>query len=133
MFFVYVFVIVYLEICLMKHFINLKVNKKSLINLFFSIVFLIALGLIIFIVPPSQQFHFVSITISVLYIFLVLLYFFMFFLSMVLLKSVKHALSISLFTITALFFLLYKLTHPLFFIMLAALFIVAELLFTAKK
>jgi hypothetical protein len=87
------------------------------------------LGYMLYTVPPSFTASLYSIKISIVLLFFILALFFLFSLFMFLTGSKKHASLLSLFIIICLVFLLYNFTQPFFFVLLAALFFILEILF----
>jgi hypothetical protein len=108
-------------------------KKRSWRFLFISLALLAAVTYLIYSVPPTMQFLVFSFRISVLYIFFPLLFLCVFCFSAFLFRSEKHALLIAAFALLSLLLLSNDLNHPFFFILLAALFLVIELIFIYNK
>src|SRR5664279_1782580 len=110
-----------------------RTRKRSHLFLFSGFISLILLLLLIYYFPPDLQLPILNSQISTLYIFLFLLFCFLFSASTYIFASKKHGLLIGLFVPLYLLFRLNNLTHPFFFLLLLALFIVLELLFSYRK
>ena len=114
--------------------VQFKRKKKHIfINIFLSIAFLLATVALVQSFPPGFMIEIGNIAFSVIIVFFISIFLFIFFLVYALSGSKKHGILLSTFGISCLLFLFYKLTNPLFFILLAALFLVLELLFISKN
>lgn len=121
-----------------KHFnksFNKSFYKKKLFlkPIPFIIIFLITTCYLVFYFPPSYQISFYQYRISILYLFLASLFFFLYFTGMFVTRSKKHGSLIALFVIIYLIFRLNKLTDPLFLFLLIGLFLVMEFFFTKRS
>lgn len=95
---------------------------------------LCALVYLIVTVPPTTSYDALfTMQLSVLPVFHALLFLFLFGISSFLLRSKIHGVLIGLVVVIYLLFRQNDLTHPFFALMLAALFLVLELLFSYKK
>ncbi|GIW61345.1 MAG: hypothetical protein KatS3mg089_0197 [Patescibacteria group bacterium] len=101
--------------------------------LILSILSFIALLIIITTLSPYQNFSIKFASIPVVIIFYMLLALFIFSFFAFLLKSRKHGILLSIFTVIYFVFRANNLTHPFFFLLLLALFLTLELLFTSKR
>lgn len=109
---------------------NIKSSFKYLI---LSILLSVTLYLLISNYPPNHIYTLGFVKISILIPFFIILFvLFNFILSLFFNRSLQTIL-LSLFLVTCLIFIVNKLTNPFFFIMLAALFVVIELIFYAFK
>ena len=98
-----------------------------------SLIILAGLIFMISIFPPDYQINLLNINLPIISCFFVLLFFFIFTLGTFLFKSKTQGFLIGLLIIGFLIFRVNNLTHPFFFILLGALFLTLELLFTYKK
>lgn len=109
-------------------------RKKRPINLLMlSLLSFVGLGLLIFFFQPTAHFSLFILQLPVLPFFFVLLFFSCYGLCSYLFKSRRHGILITCFVIIYLLFRLNNLTHPFFLIILAALFLTVELLFSYRK
>lgn len=108
-------------------------NGRKLLYLLLGIPSLIGLIYIIIAVPPTQTLLLNPVNISVIYLTLFLLGLSIFCIISYILKSSKHGILATLFVLVFFWLRLNKLLHPIFSILLIALFLTLELLFTAKK
>lgn len=109
-------------------------NKRPWKFLLLSLVSIILLCYIVVSLPPSFRFSFFSYKVSVLFVFFPLLFSFLFSLVVFFFNTKNHALLGAAFIVVSLMLLVNKLTHPFFFIMLAALVLVLELfLYSLQK
>jgi hypothetical protein len=110
-------------------------NKRShpLKFLVLGILALFALAALIYFVSPSQLIPVSSFQISILPLFFLLTFVFFFSGATFALGSKIHGILLGFLVITYLIFRLNDLTHPFFALLLLALFLVLELLFTYRK
>jgi hypothetical protein len=108
-------------------------NKRSIMFLLVGILLGIATVLSVLLIPPTMTFTVAAQQLSVVPLFLCLLFFFLFFLSTYIINSKIHGVLIAAFVVCYLLFRLNNLTHPLFLLLLTAIFIVLELFFSFKK
>jgi hypothetical protein len=106
-------------------------NPTKFLYLFIIFIFLL-LGLIYF-YPPEYKFQIFGYRLSVISLFFPLLFFITYSLTAYLSKSSKHGVLAGLFIVFFLIFRLTNLTHPFFFLLLASLFLILELLFSYRK
>lgn len=104
-------------------------RNLSLKLLPFIVLFLITTCFLIFYFPPTYQIQVLQYNLPIIYPFLISVFCFFFFLGAFTLKSKKHGLFLGFFVVLYLIFRLNNLTHPLFLILLIALFLVVEFLF----
>lgn len=83
--------------------------------------------------PPTYRISIQQFSFSILYVFFISLFLLIFFTGEVVLKNKKHGFFIALFVISYLIFRLNDLTHPLFFFLLLALFLVLEFFFARQN
>lgn len=109
-------------------------GKKSKL-LLTSLCILFCCGSItyIFCIPPSTQFAIIGYVVPSYTFFLFLLFGFLLTSGMYLFRSKVHGLLISLFVICYLLLRLNGLTHPLFLILLTAIFLSLELMVSYRK
>ena len=110
-----------------KYFYKRNLSLKYLI---YSLFFFVATVALIIYFPPTYQIPIMRFRLSIMTPFFITFFLLLYFLGRLVLKSKKHALIITLFVVSYLLFRLNNLTHPLFLILLLALFLVAEFLFT---
>ena len=108
-------------------------RKKPLHYLFVSILSFLLLVTLILTTPPDTQLSFLGIEFSILTLFFLLVILFFFSLPTFLFSSKKHGILLSGFVTLYLMFRLMDLTHPFFLIVLLALFLTLELLFTSRR
>jgi hypothetical protein len=108
-------------------------SKRPLPFLILSAITLICLTALISLFAPDQQLTINNLQLTPLYGFFALLFLFIFSTFTYLLKSKKHGILIAGFALIYLVFRLNDLTHPFFFILLAALFLTVELLVSYRK
>jgi hypothetical protein len=113
--------------------IKLHDRKRSWKLLLLAILSGSLLGLLIFFVPPETTYSLSIVQISVLPFFFLLLFTFVFAGVSYIFKSKIHGILAALLAITYLVFRQNSLTHPFFALLLLALFLVLELLFTYRK
>lgn len=89
--------------------------------------------LFLYFVPPERVYSFSTLQFSVIPLFYVLLFTFLFAAVSFAFKSKIHGILAALLTVTYLVFRQNSLTHPFFALLLLALFLVLELLFTYRK
>ena len=111
----------------------MRKRKRSLKYLFLSIVSLPALIALIYFFSPAKYLSVFSFQFSVFSLLFPLLFIFIFSITTYISKSPNHGILLGLFAISALLFRWNNLAHPFFFLLLAALFLVLELLFAYKK
>jgi hypothetical protein len=107
-------------------------RRRPIIQLVLGIVSLGLLGGLVYYYPPSTQ-QVYGYTISILPIFLLLLFSTLFFLGSFIFKSKSHGFLIATFTSIYLLFRLNNLTHPFFFILLFGLFVSLELFVSYRR
>jgi hypothetical protein len=105
---------------------------------FFLLLFVCFLSLgsilgLLFFLSPTFQFSVGFTSLSIFPLFFVFLFLFLFSLVAVLSRSKKHGILLGLFVDSYLLLRLEKLTHPFFLVLLAAIFLALELLFTRRK
>ena len=111
----------------------MKRRKRSIKFLILSLPFFILLTSLIYFLPPNYQLHIINFKLSVMNLFLLPLFIFLFLITTFFSKSTKHGILLGLFATSFLTFRLNNLTHPFFFLLLSALFLVLELLFAYRK
>jgi hypothetical protein len=110
---------------------NSRTHSFLLVTL--SIVSMFALGSLVYFVPPTFKLTLGTLQIPIIFLFFLLLFVFLFAIGSFLFKSKIHGILIALLAIVYLVFRLNNLTHPFFAVLLLALFLVLELLFTYRK
>jgi hypothetical protein len=115
-------------------------KKRPLPFLALSLISFISLALLVYFFPPNQQLSIPNLPagkagfqFSILYFFLLLFYLLLFSSITYTFKSKTHGVLISSFVILYLLFRLNGLTHPFFLLLLFALFITLELLFSYRR
>ena len=108
-------------------------NKRRLPYLIIGIFSLIVLTYVILAVPPTQTLLLNQLNISVIYLTFFLLGLSVFGIISYIFKSTKHGILATLLLLAFFWLRLNKFLHPMFTILLFALFLTLELLITAKK
>lgn len=108
-------------------------RKRPITYLFISIVSLVSFSWVIYFFPPNYTFTVISYKLPVISFFFPLLFLFVFSTTTYLSKSTKHGILAGLFAVAFLIFRLNNLTHPFFFLLLASLFLILELMFSYRK
>src|SRR5947207_10579965 len=111
----------------------MRKRRPRWIALVLSLLFFVALILLILLIPPTFQLTVFTLRFSILTIFFALLFFFCFFTGTFFFRSKVKGILIGLFIVSFLLFRLSNLTHPFFFILLASLFLTLVLLFTYRN
>ncbi len=106
-------------------------KKFSIKHLCLSVFCLILLSLLIYNLPPTFVFNIGIIRIPVFLPFIVLISVFLYFLSMFLVRKKIISFLVSVFGIVVVLFILNDFTNPLFFILLALLFVIIEILLSS--
>lgn len=104
-------------------------KKRPVLLLLGSLVSLCLESVLVYAFPPDTS----TFPISLIPIFLFLLFCFLFFLTTYLFKNRIHGLLLGLFVVMVLIFRLNGITHPFFSILLFALFLTIEVLFSLDK
>lgn len=112
---------------------TMRKRKRQLKYLLIILVTLPLLSFLIYKYPPNWKFEIGNLKLEILYLFFPLIFLFLLSTISFFSKSSKHGLLISLFAVCFLSFRLNGLTHPFFFLLLAALLLVLELLFSYRK
>lgn len=108
-------------------------RKRPLTLLFFAICSLILLGYLLFFVSPDAFVPFLfNLRFSIVLVFFFLLFLFVFSFTSFWL-SIKHGIILSLFILIYAIFRFLGLSHPLFLLLLLAIFLILELLFKKPK
>lgn len=121
-----VFSVCYTIICMRK-------KKRSKILFVLSIISFITLAYVIFFYPPSWKFEIGNWKFEILPVFFLLLFTFCFSLFSYILKSLRRGTLIGIFAVSYLLLRLFGLTHQLFLVLLAALFLTIELFFSYRQ
>ncbi|HEX8932326.1 MAG TPA: hypothetical protein VF810_04175 [Patescibacteria group bacterium] len=108
-------------------------KRKNFIFLLLGILSLAAFFCLVNFFSPDFAITLYSFQLSIFYIFFALLFILLFALGSYFLQSKKQGILIATFFSAFLLFRLNNLTHPFFVILLTALFLTLELLFTYKK
>jgi len=108
-------------------------KKRPLLLLVGSIILFILCGVLLVAFPPNNSVSLLSLNITLVPLFLILLFFFLFSITTYLFKNKNHGILFGSFVITYLIFRLNNITHPFFFILLIALFLTIEILFSLDK
>jgi hypothetical protein len=109
-------------------------KKKRVMLLVACLICISSLVLFVVNVPPSYKSRiFLGLTISAISIFYFLVFLSMFFLTMTIVNKLLHAFFAGLFITVSSLFLVNDLRNPLFFILLAAVLFVIELLISSWK
>ncbi|MBP6881962.1 MAG: hypothetical protein KBC15_00215 [Candidatus Levybacteria bacterium] len=108
-------------------------KKRFLPFLVLSILSLVTLLILIFTTSPSAEVSLGPITLNYSLIILLPLLSLTFFLPSYVLKNKIHGILLSIFVAFSLLFRLQGLTHPIFFLLLLAILLTLELLFTKKR
>lgn len=111
----------------------MRQRKRPLSYLIVSIALFVLLAWIVMFLSPTGQISLSILAIPILPIFLLLLFLFLFSLGTYIFKNKLQGLLIGLFVVSFFLFRLTNLTHPFFFILLAALFLTVELMITYRK
>lgn len=111
----------------------MRQRKRPTILLLLAILSFIGTISFVIFFSPSHQFTLITVQIPVLFLFFVTLFLCIFSATSYFFKSKIHGLLLGLFLVCILIFRLNNLAHPFFFILLAALFLTLELLFTYRK
>ncbi|HUQ85647.1 MAG TPA: hypothetical protein VM077_04945 [Candidatus Limnocylindrales bacterium] len=111
----------------------MRKKKKNLKYLITTAASLPLLAYLIYSFPPDFKLTIMGYQLSVIYLFFPLLFLSLLSTISLISKSSKHGLLFGLFAVCFLSFRLNGLTHPFFFLLLAALFLVLELLFSYRK
>jgi hypothetical protein len=101
-----------------------RYRRRSVKQLLLPTLILVVLIFIVFYFPPSYD---------ILMIFFILFFLFFYSFFLFVFKSKIHCLLITAFLTVSLFFVLNSLTNPIFFIMLAALFVVVEMIVNSYR
>lgn len=104
----------------------------SLKYFIYSLLFFAVTVALIVYFPPSYELPVMGFRLSIVVPFFIILFLFIYCLGRLIIRSKKHAIIIGLFVVSYLLFRLNGLTHPLFLILLIALFLVIEFLFTRR-
>jgi hypothetical protein len=105
--------------------------KRNYWFLLLSIITFTALGFVVYFFPPNYTVT--SLQISIVYAFYTLIFLSLFSAGSFIFKSHVHGILLGLVVVAYLLFRQNDLTHPFFALLLAALFLVLELLFSYKK
>jgi hypothetical protein len=105
----------------------------SLKYLIYSLSSFVAVIVLIVYLSPSYEMSFMGFRLSIIVPFFIVIFLLIYCLGRLIIKSKKHALIIALFVVSYLLFRLNGLTHPLFLILLLALFLVVEFLFSQHE
>jgi hypothetical protein len=108
-------------------------SSRSILMLILSILLFGMLAAIIWYFPPTQEYHLLIVTIPVIPVVLGILGAFVFCTTTYIFKSKIHGILTAMVVVTYLIFRENSLTHPFFGLLLLALFLVLELLFTYRK
>ena len=108
-------------------------KKRDWRYLFFGIVLAACLGGIVYFLSPGFSIPLFVISLPILYLFFLFLFGFFYYVILFFFTSRKHAILISAFICMSLLFLANNLLHPFFFILLAGLFLVIELIVVYNK
>lgn len=113
---------------------EVKVGKKRPMRLLLvSVLSCIALLFILYMLPPSLSIPIGSFTLSIIPLTFLIIGIFVFCVVTYMFGSAKHGILASLFVLIYLWLRLNKLFHPMFTLLLVALLLTLELLFSAKK
>jgi hypothetical protein len=108
-------------------------RRKPIKFLFLSITALPIIGFLVYNFPPDLKMEIGNWKLEIMYLFLPLLFLFIFSLTTYFSKNTKHGLLLGLFVVSLLTFRMSNLTHPFFLLLLAAFFLMLELLFSYRK
>jgi len=108
-------------------------RRRNYFLLILSLLFLIGLVYLIIYISPNQVFQVLSIKISVLLLFFLLTFLFIFSFMAFWLKNLRRGMFFGFLIIGLLLLLFYRFIHPFFIIMLIALFGVLELFFSHRR
>ena len=108
-------------------------RERNWFFLFTGVLSLTGLIYMVVALPPTHIVSLNELNFSVIYLTFLLLWLSSFCIFSFIFKSAKHGVLTSLFIVAFFWLRLNKLLHPMFAILLAALFLTLELLFTAKK
>jgi hypothetical protein len=98
----------------------------------YTLLFLASTVALIIYLPPTYQISIIYLKVPIIIPFFIIIFLLFYSLGMLLFGRKKHALIIASFVVLYLLFRLNNLTQPLFLILLLALFLVAEFLFTRR-
>ncbi|MDP3941509.1 MAG: hypothetical protein Q8Q49_04340 [bacterium] len=108
-------------------------RKRPIALLLLSILTLCVLIFVIFFIPPTYAVELPGVTINVLFFFFPLLFIFLFSLLSFLFRKKSHGIIAGSLLIFYLLLRLGGFTHPLFLLILLALLLILELLFSKEK
>ncbi len=114
------------------HFFIMR-KRQRLFFLLPTILSFIAVTYIVLTFPPGKQFHLLSVAISVLVLFFLLVFSFSFALISFILKKKLQGILVATFLVIYLLFLYFSFTKPLYQILLLLIFISVELFFWQRK
>lgn len=112
---------------------NTRTRKRSWKLLFVSMLAFVGLVYLIWGVDPEQTVLVLSYPLSIFPLFFISLFLFLFGITSFLFKSKVHGILIAMIIVAYLLFRQNDLTHPFFAILLLALLLVLELMFTYRK
>ena len=113
--------------------LNIKKRNIKTVYPFLSFFFLFLLISVIYFLPPTFTVLLGSFQISIKIFFLTLVLLFLYSVLRIFISRTFHVCLISLFIVTLAIFIMNRLTHPLFFVLLLALFLILEIIFYSRK
>ena len=111
---------------------SMRREKRLWLFLMIGTISFICLLLLVIYIPPSVTYMLGSISVSVVLIFFLFLFLSLSSFFSLLFRTIHHGVLTSLFFVLSLAFLFFNLREPLFFILLAALCMIIELLLYKK-
>ena len=108
-------------------------KRRSLKLLSIALLSLSAITYIIFFVSPDYVYPILAFKLPIIILFILIITLFTYSLTTYISKNKKHGFLTSLFVLTYMLFRLNNLTHPFFLLLLLALFITLELLFSRQR
>jgi hypothetical protein len=108
-------------------------RKRKIIPLLISFVFLAITIYVIVSYSPAYSLTILNQKLSILYIFFTSLFLFITYFFACILRNLRRGLFIAVFVISFLLLNYFKLGQPIFIILLLAIFVAIELLFTRRK
>lgn len=108
-------------------------NKRPVALLLLSILTLCVILFVFFFIPPTYVVELIGIRINILFFFLPLLFIFTYSLLSYLFQKKTHGILAGIFLVAYILLRLGGFTHPLFLLILLALLLILELLFSQRQ
>ena len=113
-------------------YVQREINKREYLFVVSIALFFNIIG-IIFFLPPDYKVIVGSVGISIIVFLFVILFLFLYTALLLIIRRKLHALLGSAFGICLLVFIMHRLTHPFYFILLTGLFVIIEMLIYSMK